>query len=41
MRFELMTFSFGGRHSNPLSYEARRKEFTRSGKSMSSKSVYR
>ena len=29
MRFELMAFSFGGRRSNPLSYEALEKKFTR------------
>ncbi len=26
MRFELMAFSFGGRRSNPLSYEALEKK---------------
>ena len=29
MRFELMAFSFGGRRSNPLSYEALQEKFTR------------
>ena len=29
MRFELMAFSFGGRRSNPLSYEALEEKFTR------------
>ena len=29
MRFELMAFSFGGRRSNPLSYEALDEKFTR------------